>query len=58
MVHKGPDEISPIFPDQIPLLQAVGIDKDRQFPFEQKSQKFKSPKRPVFTLTSFPEREV
>ena len=34
MVHKGPDEISPIFPDQIALLQAVGKEKDKQFPFE------------------------
>jgi len=34
MIRKKPDEISPIFPDQIALLQAVGKEKDKQFPFE------------------------
>jgi Pyruvate/2-oxoacid:ferredoxin oxidoreductase delta subunit len=34
MVHRPADEISAIFPDQIALLQAMGKDKNKQFPFE------------------------
>jgi electron transport complex protein RnfB len=34
MVPRPADEISAIFPDQMALLQAMGKDKNKQFPFE------------------------
>lgn len=34
MVHKRPDEVPPIFLDQTALIQAMGKEKNKQFPFE------------------------
>ena len=34
MVYRRSDEISAVFPDQLALLQAVGKEKNKQFPFE------------------------
>jgi electron transport complex protein RnfB len=34
MVQRRADEISAIFPDQMALLQAIGKEKNKQFPFE------------------------
>jgi Pyruvate/2-oxoacid:ferredoxin oxidoreductase delta subunit len=34
MVHKEKDDLSVIFPDQIALVQAIGKEKGKTFPFE------------------------
>jgi ferredoxin len=33
MVHKLPEESSVIFPDQTALLQAIGKEKNKEYPF-------------------------
>jgi len=34
MVHKSSDELSPVFSNQMELMQAIGRDKGKVFPFE------------------------
>jgi len=34
IVHKGKEDLSVIFPDPMALLQAIGKEKGKAFPFE------------------------
>jgi ferredoxin len=34
IIHKGKDDLSIIFPDPIALVQAIGREKGKAFPFE------------------------
>jgi electron transport complex protein RnfB len=34
LVHKAKGDLSPIFPDPLSLVQAIGKDKGKAFPFE------------------------